>query len=194
MAYPARQETPAAKSNVSGLGSILLKRSLITDEQLAAVIEEQQKGGGRFGAVLGRLGIMPEDNLVNCLSKEYRVPVVDPLSAEPSPEALALVPHALAHRHEVLPLSRFGSTLTLAIADPSNLAALDEVRFLSGCNLRVVLASPSAIEKAVHKYYNLRAKAYEEVLAKLDGEKPGDSGGINPEELERARKRRSSSS
>jgi type IV pilus assembly protein PilB len=185
MAYPVRQEAPPPKSTVSGLGSVLLKRSLITVEQLAAAVEEQHKSGGRFGAILGRLGILTEDNLINCLSKEYRVPVVDPLSAEPSPEALALVPHALAHRHEVLPLSRLGSTLTLAIADPSNLAALNEVKFLSGCNLRVVLAPPSAIEKAIHRHYNLRAKAYEEVLARLDGEKPADSG-VNLEELERA--------
>src|SRR5262249_6089399 len=128
MAYPATQETPPVKSAVSGLGSILLKRSLVTLEQLAAAIAEQQKSGGRFGAVLGRLGIISEDTLINCLSKEYRVPVVDPLSAEPSAEALALVPHALAHRHEVLPLSQLGSTLTLAIADPSNLAALNEVK------------------------------------------------------------------
>ncbi len=186
MAHPNTQESLPAKPTASGLGSILLKRSLITVEQLAAAIEEQRKSGGRFGAVLGRLGIISEENLTNCLGKEYRVPVVDPLSAEPSAEALALVPHALAHRHEVLPLSRIGSTLTLAIADPSNLAALNEVKFLSGCNLRVVLAHPSAIEKAIHKYYNLRAKAYEEVLARLDGEKPGDSSGINLEELERA--------
>jgi type IV pilus assembly protein PilB len=186
MAYPARQETPPAKPPASGLGSILLKRSLITVEQLAAAIAEQQRSGGRLGAVLSRLGIISEDNLINCLSKEYRVPVVDPLTAEPSAEALDLVPHALAHRHEVLPLSRFGSTLTLAIADPSNLAALNEVKFLSGCDLRVMLALPSAIEKAIHKYYNVRAKAYEEVLAKLDAEKPAEGSGVNLEELERA--------
>src|SRR5215468_5711521 len=144
MGHPATQESPLPKSTTSGLGSILLKRSLITVEQLSAAIEEQHRSGGRFGAVLGRLGIISEEKLVSCLSKEYRVPVVDPLSAEPSPEALALVPHLLAHRHEVLPLSRIGSTLTLAISDPSNLAALNEVKFLSGCNLRVVLAAPSA--------------------------------------------------
>ena len=172
--------------SVSGLGSTLLKRSLITVEQLAAATAERQKSGDRLAAVLGRLGIISEDDLVNCLGKEYRVPVVDPLSAEPSAEALALVPHALAHRHEVLPLSRLGSTLTLAIADPSNLAALNEVKFLSGCAVRVVLAAPSAIEKAIHKYYNVRAKAYEEVLAKLDGEKPTESDGVNLEELELA--------
>jgi type IV pilus assembly protein PilB len=185
MAYPPTQEGPPAKTTVSGLGSILLRRSLITVDQLAAANEEQHKTGGRFSAILGRLGILSEENLIHCLSKEYRVPVVDPLSAAPSAEALSLVPHALAHRHEVLPLSRFGSTLTLAIADPSNLSALNEVKFLSGCNLRVVLAPPSAIEKAIHKYYNLRAKAYKEVLAKLDDEKPAQSGD-HLEDLERA--------
>src|SRR5437762_11605297 len=84
MAYPARQETPPAKSPTSGLGSILLKRSLITVEKLAAATAEQQRSGGRLCAVLGRLGIISEDNLIKCLSKEYRVPVVDPLTAEPS--------------------------------------------------------------------------------------------------------------
>jgi type IV pilus assembly protein PilB len=169
-----------------GLSAVLLKRSLITAEQLAAAIAEQRKTGDRLAVVLARLGIISEDDLVHCLSKEYRVPVVDPLRAEPSAEALTLVPHALAHRHEVLPLSRLGSTLTLAIADPSNLAALSEVKFLSGCDVRVVLAPRSAIGKAIHKYYNVHAKAYEEALAMLDGEAPAESGGINLEELERA--------
>jgi type IV pilus assembly protein PilB len=178
MAYPVTRE---ARSTVSGLGSVLLKRSLITAEQLNAAMAEQQRNGGRLGAVLGRLGFISEDKLATCLSREYRVPVINPLSAEPSAEALALVPHTLAHRNEVLPLSRHGSTLTLAIADPSNLAALNEVKFLSGCNLRVVLAAPSAIEKAIHKHYNL----YKEVLDKLDDETPAESG-VNLEELERA--------
>jgi type IV pilus assembly protein PilB len=178
MAYPVTRE---ARSTVSGLGSVLLKRSLITAEQLNAAMAEQQRNGGRLGAVLGRLGFISEEKLATCLSREYRVPVINPLSAEPSAEALALVPHTLAHRNEVLPLSRHGSTLTLAIADPSNLAALNEVKFLSGCNLRVVLAAPSAIEKAIHKHYNL----YKEVLDKLDDETPADSG-VNLEELERA--------
>jgi type IV pilus assembly protein PilB len=178
MAYPVTRE---ARSTVSGLGSVLLKRSLITAEQLNAAMAEQQRNGGRLGAVLGRLGFISEDKLATCLSREYRVPVINPLSAEPSAEALALVPHTLAHRNEVLPLSRHGSTLTLAIADPSNLAALNEVKFLSGCNLRVVLAPPSAIEKAIHKHYNL----YKEVLDKLDDETPAESG-VNLEELERA--------
>src|SRR5438093_12020990 len=179
MAYPVTRE---ARSTVSGLGSVLLKRSLITVEQLDAAIAEQQRNGGRLGAVLGRLGFISEDKLATCLSREYRVPVINPLSAEPSAEALALVPHALAHRNGVLPLSRHGSTLTVAIADPSNLAALDEVKFLSECNLRVVRAAPSALEKAIHKHYNL----YKDVLAKLDEETPADSGGVNLEELERA--------
>jgi type IV pilus assembly protein PilB len=182
MAYPVTRE---ARSPVSALGSVLLKRSLITVEQLNVATAEQQRNGGRLGAVLGRLGIISEDNLTLCLSREYRVPVINPLSAEPSAEALAMVPHALAHRNEVLPLSRHGSMLTLAIADPSNLAALNEVKFVSGCDLRVVLAPPSAIEKAIHKHYNLRAKAYKEVLAKLDDETPEESG-VNLEELERA--------
>jgi type IV pilus assembly protein PilB len=75
--------------------------------------------------------------------------------------------------------------LTLAIADLSNVADLNEVKFLSGCDVRVVLAPRSAIEKAIHKYYDVHAKAYEEALA-LDGEAPAQSGGINLEELERA--------
>jgi type IV pilus assembly protein PilB len=186
LAYPVTQESPPAKPPAAGLGTVLLKRSLITVEQLAAAIAEQQKSGGQLGVVLGRLGMISEDNLVKCLSREYRIPVVDPLSAEPSAEVLTLVPHALAHRHDILPVSRLGSALTLAIADPSNLTALNEVKFLTGCDVRVVLAPPSAIEKAIHKYYNVRAKAYQEVLAKLDGEKPAEGGGVNLEELERA--------
>jgi type IV pilus assembly protein PilB len=171
---------------ILGLSSVLLKRSLITEEQLAAAIAEQRRTGDRPTVVFARLGMVSEDDIVDCLSKEYRVPVVDPLRIKPSVEALMLVPHALAHRHEVLPLSRLGSTLTLAIADPSNLAALNEVKFSSGCDVRVALAPRTAIEKAIHKYYDVHAKAYEEALALLDGEAPAQGGAVDLENLERA--------
>jgi len=167
------------------LGDLLVKRSLITAEQLASAVSEHRRLGGQFATVLVRLGVITEAELTNCLVREYRLAVVDPLSAQPTAELLRLIPHTLARRHEILPISLAGSTLTVAVADPSNIAALNEVKFLTGYDVKVVLAGPQALEKAIHKHYDPSAKAYQEVLHTLDREKVKDSE-INLADLERA--------
>ena len=167
------------------LGELLLKRSLITPAQLEAASNHQRAHGGPFGAALVRLGIISEDDLMTCLHREYRLPVVDPMSAEPAPEVLRLVPHDLARKHELLPIGLIGSTLTLALSDPSNLAGLNEVKFLTGCDIRVVLASPRALQKSIQKHYNISAKAYEEVFARLEVDKP-DPNQVELDLLQRA--------
>ena len=167
------------------LGELLVKRGIITTDQLTAVATEQRKHGGHFAAALVRLGVISEDHLITCLHQEYRLAVIDPMSAEPSPDVLHLIPHVLARKHEILPIGLLGSTLTLAMADPSNIAGLNEVKFLTGCDVKVVLAAPRAIEKAIQKHYSLSAKAYEEVFARLEVDKPA-RGEIDRDQLQRA--------
>ena len=181
----AQRSSAASAPSGFRLGDLLVKRSLITSDQLAAALTEQRRSGGQFATALVRLGIVTEEELTSCLLREYRLPAVDPMSAQPSAEVLRIIPHTLARKHEMLPISLVGSTLTIAVADPSNLAALNEIKFLSGYNVKVVLASPRALEKAIQRHYDLSAKAYQEVLQKLDGEKIKDSD-INLGELERA--------
>jgi len=170
---------------MSTLGGLLVKRSIVTPEQLVRAKSDQQQQGGPLVTSLIRLGIIKDDDLLICLHQEYRLPILDLQSIDPSPEVLRLIPPVLAQKHHVLPISRNGSILTLAVADPSNLAAFNEIKFLSGCDVKVVLAHAGAIEKAIQKNYNQNAQAYEEVLAKLEVEKPKDNG-VDLDELQRA--------
>ena len=170
---------------MSTLGGLLVKKSIVTPEQLVRAKSDQQQQGGPLVTSLIRLGIIRDDDLLMTLHQEYRLPILDLQSIDPSPEVLRLIPPALAQKHHVLPISRNGSILTLAVADPSNLAAFNEIKFLSGCDVKVVLAHAGAIEKAIQKNYNQNAQAYEEVLAKLEVEKPKDNG-VDLDELQRA--------
>jgi type IV pilus assembly protein PilB len=162
---------------MSTLGGLLVKKSIITTEQLSRVKNDQQQKGAPLVLSLIKAGLIKDEDLLMCLHQEYRLPILDLQSIEPSPEVLRLIPGNLAQKHHVLPLSRNGSLITLAVADPSNLAAFNEIKFLSGCDVKVVLAQAGAIEKAIQKHYSQSAQAYEEVLAKLEAEKPVENGG-----------------
>ena len=170
---------------MSTLGGLLVKKSIVTPDQLVRAKTDQQQQGGPLVTSLIRLGLVRDDDLLMCLHQEYRLPILDLQSIDPSAEVLRLIPATLAQKHHVLPISRNGSILTLAVADPSNLAAFNEIKFLSGCDIKVVLAHAGAIEKAIQKNYNQSAQAYEEVLAKLEVEKPTDSG-VDLDDLQRA--------
>ncbi len=157
----------------SRLGSLLLKRSVIGPEEIRRATADQQAHGGPFVASLVRLGFVKDQDLVQHLHAEYRVPIADLAGLDPSRDVLRLVAPAFARAHGVLPVARKGSTLTLAVADPSDLAAIHEVKFVSGCDLKIVLASLGAIEKAIQKHYGGSARAYEEVLDEVSqGEEP----------------------
>jgi type IV pilus assembly protein PilB len=166
-AHPSQPRT----NDASRLGELLVRRSVITFEQLAAANAYHKRNGGQLATTLVRLGFVTDDDLTTHLHKEYRLPVIDPLSVEPLPEVLSLIPHPLARKHEVMPISLTGSTLTLAMSDPSNLAALNECKFLTGCDIRIVLAPARGIQKAIERHYNAREKAYNEALTSLDGKR-----------------------
>ena len=149
------------------VGDLLLRRSTITAEQLLAAKAYQTQHGMAFVASLVRLGFVTEQDLVAQLHREYRLPIVDPLTVKPSVEALESIPPLLVHKHQLLPISREGSTLTVAMADPSNLVALKEVKFLSDCTVKVMLAGARAIEAAIERHYS--QSSYAEVLTELNG-------------------------
>jgi Type II secretion system (T2SS), protein E, N-terminal domain/PilZ domain len=153
-AASATAPTPKAPPLVAPrLGELLMRRGVITQGQLAAVLVEQQAQGGRFCALLVRLGIVAEEDLLECCCREYRLPAIDLTTVQPTNEALARVPHELSRRHQILPIGVSGSTLTVAIGDPSNLDGLNEVKFRSGRDLRVSLAPVLALEEAIERCY-----------------------------------------
>ena len=145
-------------ARLSRLAELLVRRGAITTDQLAAATAEYRQRGGRFCAVLLRLGVVSDKDLAACFHEEYRIPLIDVTSVEPTPEALRLVPFELAARHEILPIGVTRSTLTIATSDPSNLDGRNEVKFHSGCDLTTTVAPSRALREAIHYFYRERAR------------------------------------
>jgi type IV pilus assembly protein PilB len=151
------------------LGDLLVRKGYITPEQLRKAAEEQKQHNGPLIRHLIKLGCLTEDALLAYLQKEYRLPVSDPTAMDLQEEALQLVPHALVTKYHLIPLGLAGSSLTLAMADPSNLVAVDEVKFLTGYDIKVTVATVSAIQQAIEQHYD-RSMKYDEVLNDLRGQ------------------------
>ncbi|MFH0926309.1 MAG: type IV-A pilus assembly ATPase PilB [bacterium] len=137
----------------SRLGEMLVKANLITQEQLNHALEEQKKTGGRLGYNLIRLNYLKEEDLTVFLSKQYGVSSVNLASFTIAESTIKLVPFELAKRYMVIPLNRIGTTLTLAMADPSNIFALDDIKFMTGYCVEPVVAPESAVREAIKRYY-----------------------------------------
>src|SRR2546426_7118030 len=110
------------------LGDILVKRGHLTPAHLSKALEKQQEDGGALSSILVTLGAISEADLTTFLQKEYRLPLVDPSGMELPADVVRLVPATLVHRHEFIPINLSGSTLTVAMSDPSNLVALNELK------------------------------------------------------------------
>jgi type IV pilus assembly protein PilB len=151
-------------SNSNRLGELLVREKLISLAQLRAAQEEQQRSGQNLGYTLAKLGYISDTEITNFLSQQYRVPTVNLEEYEIDAEILKLVSKEQCEKHRVVPVSRAGSSLIVAMADPTNLNAIDDLKFLTGYNIEPVIASETAIVQAVEKYYNA-GPSYEEVMA-----------------------------
>ncbi len=157
---------------VERIGELLLKERLITPEQLQRAIEEQKRSGGRLGYNLTKLGYITEQDLTNFLSKQYGIPTIDLSTEETDPEVIKLIPEDVAKKYLALPIKRTGSTLVVAMADPSNIFAIDDIKFLTGYNIETVVASEGAIKGAIEKVYEKAEleMEIEDVIAEFDEE------------------------
>jgi type IV pilus assembly protein PilB len=177
------------------LGELLVRENLITLQQLQKAQEEQRKGGGRLGFNLTKLGYIEESELTAFLSKQYGVPSINLSEFEIDPEVIKLVPHEVSEKHQVIPVNRAGASLIVAMADPSNIFAIDDLKFLTGYNIEVVVASDGAIKEAIDKYYGGKGGGhaselnYDEVMAEFDEDEievGGDDDSVNVVDLERS--------
>jgi type IV pilus assembly protein PilB len=153
----------------SRLGDLLQRRGDLTAEQLAHALEAQREHSGSLATHLIKLGFISEEDLLAILEREYRLPVVDPASLEIPKDVLGLVPQALVIKHHLIPTSLARNTVTLVMADPSNLVAINEVKFLTGYDVKIAVASPAAIQAALDRHYNSDAN-FDEVLSALGNE------------------------
>lgn len=141
------------------LGELLVRNNLITKEQLIQALEEQRVSGGqmRLGAVLVKLGYIEEPDLTSFLSKQYGVPSINLSELEIDSAILKLIPAEVAQKYQIVPVNRAGSTLIVAMCDPSNIFAIDDIKFMTGYNVEVVVASETAIKASIDKFYDQSA-------------------------------------
>lgn len=136
------------------IGDLLVKEKVITAEQLDTALKQQKDSGTRLGSVLVKLGFLSEDDVTNLLSRQYGVPAINPAYFEIDSHVITLIPYEIAKRYQVLPISRVGASLTLAMVDPTNVYAMDEIKFMTGLNIEPVVASENAILERIEKLYN----------------------------------------
>jgi len=145
------------------LGEILLKESLITQDQLDKALEFQRSNGGKLGSCLTKMGFITDDDITGVLSRQYGVPSINLKYYEIDPNVIKLIPQDTALRYQVIPLSRVGSVLTIAMTDPTNVFAMDDIKFMTGFNVEPVVASESAIGEAISRFYGGAASSHEEL-------------------------------
>ena len=137
----------------SQIGELLIREDFISQEQLDAALKQQREHGGRLGSILINLGYVEDDNITSVLSRQYGVPSINLTHFEVDAEAIKLIPIEVAQKYMLVPLSRIGNTLTVATADPTNVFAMDDIKFMTGFNVEPVVASESSIQEALEKYY-----------------------------------------
>lgn len=152
----------------SRLGDLLVAKGLITTKQLEHALREQKATGCKLGTSLVKLSYMTETTLVSFLSKQYGVPAIDLTEAHIDVEAIKKIPSEVASKYQVIPIKQIGSVLRVAMADPSNILAIDDIKFLTGCHVEVFVSTESAIKEAIDKYY--QAGDLDEIMKGIEEE------------------------
>ncbi len=136
------------------LGEILVRENLLTPHQLREALEFQREHGGRLGFNLVKMGLVSDDMITAVLSRQYGVPSVNLELFDIDESVIRLIPREVADKYSVLPLSRVGATLTLAMVDPTNVFAMDDIKFMTGLNIEPVVVSEASVQDAISRYYS----------------------------------------
>lgn len=149
------------------LGDLLIRNKLISESQLAKALEEQKVQGGRLGANLIKLGYIKEEELAAFLSRQYGVPSINLAEFDIDTGVIRLIPPEVAQKYQLIPVNRAASTLIVAMSDPSNIFAVDDIKFMTGYNVEVVVAPEASIKSAIDRYYDQSA-SLADVMEDLD--------------------------
>jgi hypothetical protein len=139
------------------LGDLLVKEKIITTEQLEQANKVQKEQSCRLGSALVKLGFLTDEDVTNFLSRQYGVPAINLSYFEIDPAVVKLIPFETAKRYQILPLSRVGASLTIAMVDPTNVFAMDDIKFMTGFNIEPVVASESSILSGLTRLTAARA-------------------------------------
>ena len=149
------------------LGEVLVNQGLISEDMLAQAVEEQKTDGERLGATLIRMGFISEEELLQALSKHFGVRSVDLRTKQPNESVLKLLPGDIAAKYMVVPVSRFGRKLTLAMLDPHDMAAIEDIKFATGFEIDPVVANIEDIAKIIESHYHVQ-RIFSDVMFEMD--------------------------
>ncbi|NKE71571.1 type IV-A pilus assembly ATPase PilB [Candidatus Manganitrophus noduliformans] len=172
------------------LGKLIVNAQLINDEQLQKALLVQKKEGGRLGSILVRLGFIDEAKLLKFLSQQYGVPAADLTKIEIDPAVVKLVPAEVVKKYLVVPIKRMGATLSLAMVDPSDVFAIDDIKFMTGYNVEPIIAAESSVVELINKYYGKGALAVVEKTMTIEAKdytlSEEDTGGFQGQDEDNA--------
>src|SRR5213594_3308369 len=149
------------------LGDLLVADGLLTPAQLQKALGEQRGSTEKLGSILIKLGFINEEQLIGFLSRQYGVPSITLAQLEIDPAVLRLVPAPIAKKYEVIPVRKMGNSLALAMADPTNVFALDDIAFMTNLQVLPLVASQTAVRKAIDRNYESKAEAISTVLSDM---------------------------
>ncbi|HEX7796845.1 MAG TPA: type IV-A pilus assembly ATPase PilB [Vicinamibacterales bacterium] len=168
------------------IGELLLKEKRITPEQLQQALNHQKTNGGKLGHNLVALGLVKDEEITALLSRQYGVPSINLTQFEIDPGVIKLIPADTAQKYQIVPLSRAGATLTIAMTDPTNVFAMDDIKFMTGYNVEPVVASEVAVVDAIQKYYPNGGKAAVALAPTGPGTSALDAASRGLEELQQS--------
>lgn len=152
------------------IGDLLVREGLITRDQLLRALEDARNNGTRIGYSLVKLGFISEEDLTRTLARQYRVPAVDLNRVTIDPKIVRLVPGELARKHLVLPLRRVGRTLTVAMANPTDVGAIDDLKFITRLDIEPVVVGEYTLRRHLEKYYEAGEERLQEILDEIESE------------------------
>jgi type IV pilus assembly protein PilB len=157
------------------LGEMLIKAGLLTPQKLQEALEYQKTNGGKLGFNLVKLGFVKEEDITRVLSQQYGVPAINLSKVEIDDSVVKLIPSEVAQKYLIMPVSRTGATLTIAMMDPTNVFAMDDIKFMTGYNVEPVVASEVAIKEAIDRYYgSIHALELKKVMDEMAQEEQAD--------------------
>ena len=149
------------------LGEMLLKANLITRDQLEQAIAQQKISGGRIGTILTKLCSVKEEDITRCLAEKYGIPYIDLDTQTIDPEVIRLIHPGIIQKHLVMPVAKRGTTLIMAMADPTNVLAVDDTKFVTGMKVELMVATESAVRRAIDRYYD-SSETLQNVIASIE--------------------------
>src|SRR5436190_15093594 len=176
---------PAAAGS-DRLGDLLIKEGLITQDQLGKALQEQRNNGTRLGYNLVKLGFVQETEITKMLARQYRMPAVDLARFEVDPKIVKMIPADIALKHLVLPLKREGRVLTVAMADPTNMGVIDDLKFITRYDIFPVIAGEYTLRGALEKNYEQTDAQLDKLIEEMDATSEEELEVVKEEEEQEA--------